>query len=154
MSRRLKIFFGIIIIILIIVQFIPAELPEVNTINEGDLLVNEEIPEDVQMILRNSCYDCHSNETVYPWYSYVAPASWLVIRDTNEGREHLNFSDWQSISKRKKIKHLDEMAEEVEKGAMPLPVYTVIHRNAKMDDEDKEKLFEWATQYSNKILGE
>ena len=90
--------------ILILIQFIPANLPDTSNNNPDDLLLSTKVPADVAKMLKASCYDCHSNETVYPWYSYVAPISFLVSRDTREGRKKLNLSDWKNLSKVKKAK--------------------------------------------------
>ena len=88
-----------LVVLFILLQLIPSPLPVVRQENPKDLLKNNDIPAEIAGLLRTSCYDCHSNETRYPWYSYVAPVSWLVRRDTHEGREHLNFSDWQGLDK-------------------------------------------------------
>jgi ribosome-binding protein aMBF1 (putative translation factor) len=84
----------------------------------------------------------------------VAPVKWLVINDINEGREELNFSEWQKLEKREQIKMLEEIKEEVEGGNMPLPIYTIMHRDASLSDEQKIKLSEWATDMTDKIFGE
>jgi hypothetical protein len=101
-------------------------------------------PEPVNSILRRSCYDCHSNETRWPWYAYVAPVSWLVAHDVEEGREHLNLSEWKKLTENKRASAADEMAEEVEKGHMPLPNYLRAHSDAKLSDEDVKTLRKWA----------
>jgi hypothetical protein len=88
-------------------------------------------------LVRRACYDCHSNETHWPWYSYVAPISWLVEHDVHEGREHLNFSEWN-----RKQKHADEAAHEVEEGEMPLQIYTLLHPGARLEGAAKEHLIQ------------
>ena len=86
-------------------------------------------------LVERTCYDCHSNETKWPWYSNVAPISWLVQNDVNEGREHLNFSEWD-----RKQEHADEAAEEVRDGEMPLWVYLPAHPEARLTDAEKQQL--------------
>ncbi len=154
MLKFFRIFLGIIVLALVIIQLIPSELPTVTDDNPQDLLLTAGIPGEVSELLKNSCYDCHSNETYYPWYSYVAPARWLVVRDVKDGREELNFSLWQEMSKKDKIKFLDEMAEEVGDEKMPLPVYTIIHGDARLDDSRKKQLMAWTLKYSEELLGE
>jgi hypothetical protein len=137
----------------IAIQFIPNRLPENKSDNPEDVIQNGMASNEIAIILKTSCYDCHSNQTDYPWYSYVAPVSWLVASDIKKGREELNFSEWKSYSKRKAIKKLDEIGEMVEEGKMPLPIYTLIHRNAIISDEQKKQIIEWSTQESNRIMG-
>ena len=111
-------------------------------------------PEQVISILRKACYDCHSNETRYPWYSYVAPVSWLVIRDVEIGRDELNLSLWSEQSKRRKIKILKEISEEVEEKEMPLKVYTVTHRDAILSDEEISAITQWTESLTSELLGD
>jgi len=153
MKKILKITLLIILIIFIILQFIPNELPENSDNFNQDLIELENPPEEVKVILLKACYDCHSNHTVYPWYSYVAPVSWLVAKDVIEGREELNLSEWSEQSKRRKIKILSEMAEEIEEGKMPLKVYTVTHRDAILSEQEIEIITSWTKSLSDKILG-
>lgn len=135
-------------------QFIPLTYPEVSKTNEQDLILSADIPEDVALILKTSCYDCHSNETVYPWYAYLAPVSWLVVKDVKNGRADLNFSEWGTLKTRDKIKFLDEISEEVGEDNMPLPIYTVTHRDAILNDQQKHELMDWTEHMTNSILGE
>ena len=104
-----------------------------------------EAPEEVMAILRRSCYDCHSNETVWPWYSYVAPMSWLVAKDVREGREELNFSEWSSYNTKQQNHKRKECAEEVKEGEMPLWFYTPLHPEAKLQPPDIELLISWGS---------
>jgi len=113
----------------------------------------ERVPENIRTTLKTSCYDCHSNQTVYPWYSYVAPVSWLVVKDIKEGRDKVNFSEWGTLKKRSKIKVLSNMADEVESGDMPLPVYLIMHRDAKLDENTRQDLIKWTDQLIEEIMG-
>jgi len=101
-------------------------------------------PADVKSILRRACYDCHSNETRWPWYAYVAPVSWLVAHDVEEGRRELNFSIWGSYPEKKRISHAGNAVEEIEEGHMPLPKYLITHRDARVTPEELEKLRAWS----------
>lgn len=144
----------VLLALLIIIQFIPSSLPENSSVVENDILVTENAPEEISEILHKACYDCHSNQTAYPWYSHVAPVSWLIARDTRKGREELNFSEWDTLSKRSKIKILNEMAEEVEEKNMPLKIYTVVHRDAVLSDAEIASISNWTKSVSDDILGE
>lgn len=89
-------------------------------------------------IAQRACFDCHSNETVWPWYSRVAPMSWLVARDVNEGREKLNFSEWPP----REMDELDELIEVVQEGEMPMPIYLPLHPEANLSTAEKQTLIE------------
>jgi hypothetical protein len=103
-----------------------------------------EAPEKVMAILRTSCYDCHSNETKWPWYSYVAPASWLIADDVQVGRGHMNFSEWSGYNTKQKNHKRKECGEEVEEGEMPLWFYIPLHPEATLSEEDTATLLSWS----------
>lgn len=131
--------FGLLILVLAI-QLIPADRenpPSVETIAA---------PPGVEQILRRSCFDCHSYETQWPWYAYIAPASWLVAYDVHEARDHLNFSTWQLYDEDERIDNLEEMWEEVEEGNMPLWYYLPLHPEANLDDRERRLLHEWVLE--------
>ena len=108
--------------------------------------VTSEVPADpaTREILRRACYDCHSNETRWPWYARVAPVSWLVAHDVEEGREHVNVSTWNEYTAKKQRKKLDEVWEEVEEGEMPLWFYVPLHPDAKLGEADLRAIEAWA----------
>lgn len=96
---------------------------------------------DVELI-NKACYDCHSNETVWPWYADVAPASYVIVNHVNEGRKHLNFSKWGSYSSDRKDHKLEECSEEVESGEMPMSSYILAHKEARITAEERARLVE------------
>ena len=96
-------------------------------------------------VLRRACYDCHSNETVWPWYSHVAPLSWVIVHDVNEGRAALNFSTWNQLSSEKQTKGMKESWEEVAEGKMPTWYYVALHPEARLSANDKSVLRAWAS---------
>lgn len=108
-------------------------------------------PPEVAGILRRACYDCHSNETVWPWYSNVAPVSWLLARDVTEGRRELNFSTWDAYDAKKKAKKLKESVEEVAEGEMPPWFFVAVHRDAALVPADVERLRTWAADETAKL---
>ena len=101
-------------------------------------------PGEVRRILERSCYDCHSHETRWPWYAYVAPVSWLIVHDVNEAREHLNFSTWDAYDANERVEKLEEAWKEVDEGEMPLWFYLPLHSEARLSDGDKRALRAWA----------
>jgi Haem-binding domain len=101
-------------------------------------------PPELLAILRRSCFDCHSNETIWPWYSRIAPVSWLVAHDVHEGREHLNFSTWGDSSGEKQAKLRKEIRETVREGEMPPFQYYPAHPEARLSEQDKAAILAWA----------
>ena len=130
--------------IFIVLQFIPINRN--NPSVEADL----KAPENVKLALKKSCYDCHSNETHYPLYSYVFPASLFLAHHVEEGREELNFSNWEALSNSKKAKKAEDIVEVLEKKEMPLISYTIIHRDAVLSKEESELLINWAKAIQTK----
>lgn len=153
-NRVLKITFGAILLALIVLQFIPDKLPANNDDTSNDLITasGQGISSEVAGLLKSSCYDCHSNQVHYPWYSYVAPVSWLIRSDVEEGREELNFSEWNTYNKRRKIRKLEEIRDEVAEGEMPLGIYTAIHRDAALSKEQQQQIVAWTEEMSARIL--
>lgn len=100
-------------------------------------------PTVVKAILRGSCYDCHSHETVWPWYSRVAPVSWMIAADVREGREHLNFSTWDTLTPDLQRAMRQLAWKEVRTGAMPPAPYLLLHPDARLDDVRKKELQAW-----------
>lgn len=123
--------------LLLLIQLIPAS--RTNPPVEG--LVPA--PDSVLAVLRQSCFDCHSYETRWPWYAHVAPVSWLVAQDVNEGREHLNFSTWNRYDAERRADKLEEIWEEVEAGEMPLKIYLPLHPDAKLSQRDRAVIHTW-----------
>lgn len=103
------------------------------------------------LLLKRACMDCHSNHTVWPWYSYVAPISWLVERDVSKGREHLNFSEWDQYTFKRRQELLAHIATAVKNREMPLPQYTLMHHDARLSSTDTDVLYGWARAERRRI---
>jgi len=133
-----------LLVILIAMQFYR---PEKNTA-QGDhttvFLTETNPPEEVKLILKNTCYDCHSNHTRYPWYNNVAPISYWLADHIEHGKGELNFSEWERYSNKKKDHKLEEVVEVIEEGEMPLNEYTWTHSDAKLTENQKQLIIEWA----------
>jgi cytochrome c551/c552 len=129
-----------LIAVFIVVQFVPVA--RVNPTERGQLAA----PSEVQALLQRACYDCHSNETQWPWYSQIAPMSFLIARDVTEGRREINFSTWSQYNERRKTRKLKEIAKQVEKGKMPQWYYVSLHPDAKLSAADRELIIKWAKQ--------
>jgi len=142
MSRTRAWILIVVAVVAIGIQFVPVERSNPAV----DPALEVEAP--VAWLLRHACFDCHSQQTVWPWYSRVAPASWLVAHDVSEARHVLNFSVWQQYPARKKSFLAAATVEEIEKGAMPPPQYRWIHRDARVSPEAREWLSAWADSLS------
>jgi hypothetical protein len=94
-------------------------------------------------MLHAACYDCHSSETRWPWYSHVAPMSWLIASDVRDGREHLNLSDWPKDNPVRAAKRLENMSDEIGSGEMPLKKYAKIHADARLTESQRKELTDW-----------
>lgn len=130
---------GALVVLLLILQVVPspgAENPPV----EQEVAA----PADVMQVLRQSCYDCHSHETTWPWYAGVAPAKWLVRDHVEDARGELNFSTWNRYDPEERAHKWDEVAEEVEEGEMPLRSYLIVHRGARLSEDDFRTLVNYA----------
>jgi len=126
------------VILVVGAQFVPVDRTNPPVVN--DPVVGPAL----DAVLHRSCYDCHSNETRWPWYSRVAPASWLLGDHVKEGREHLNFSDWPSLDFELQDQYLRMIAKEVSGDHMPPATYLLIHRNARLGPAEKKLLLDWA----------
>lgn len=108
--------------------------------------VETEVPAspEARAVLRRACYDCHSNEVVWPWYAQVAPVSWLIARDVREGREEVNYSTWNRLDEDERREALEESWEEIVDGDMPPWFYLPLHPAAKLTEEDRRILDQWS----------
>ncbi len=143
----MKIVKKILIVLLLALVVIQFFRPEKNVSDPNDLeafITQTRPPKDVQIILKTACYDCHTNNTEYPWYAEVAPISFWLDDHIKHGKGHLNFSEWDTYSNKKKDHKLEELIEEVKSGAMPLDSYTWVHGDAKLTKEQTIQLLEWA----------
>ena len=138
MKKIATVTLSVLALALLAIQLVPVE--------RSNPPVETEVPAspEVRSILRRACYDCHSNETRWPWYSWIAPVSWLVAHDVHEGREELNFSTWNRLSSKKQVDLLDESWEEVEEGEMPPWFYLPPHPDARLSPDDRAALRAWS----------
>jgi len=154
MRKVVRITLVILFSVFIILQFIPANRPANNPPEGYNFFKANEVPAEIETMLRNACFDCHSQETTYPWYAYVAPTSYLVASDIREGRHHLDFSNWNQLDILKQLDALDDISEEVGGGDMPLAVYVPLHPSARLTDADRDKIVKWADDLAEKLFEE
>ena len=142
--RRIYVILLILLAAILLIQIFRPEKNLGVLETEADFLQVSGIPDTLKAVFLNSCYDCHSNCTRYPWYSQIAPVSWYLNKHIKEGRDHLNFSSWGILDKAQKISLLSEICEECEAGVMPLNSYLLIHRDARLRPDEIESICEWA----------
>lgn len=116
-----------------------------------DLLASNSVPAEITTILRNACYDCHSHETKWPWYSHVAPVSWWLVDHVNHGREELNFSQWPHGDPKRAARRIRNMGEIVLDGEMPLPSYIRGHPEARLTQQQRETFANWAEAEADRL---
>jgi hypothetical protein len=150
MKMRFKTIGGIALFAVIALQLANPSHQNPRVEPGHDVLASNAPPPSVAAILKEACYDCHSFETKWPWYSYVAPVSWFVVRDVNAARASLNFSDWPHDDPRRARKRWGHIAEEVENGEMPLANYTRLHRESRLDDRQRAELIKWASEQAGR----
>ena len=139
---------------LVLIQFFQPEKNMRPVDPAQDLLMVAEVPEHLAELIKNSCYDCHSNQTVYPWYSKISPVSWYLQKHIIKGKEDLNASEYGSLDKADKIELLVDLCEVVEAGTMPLISFTLIHKEAKLSQEDIDALCTWSEEEALKVMRE
>ena len=135
--------FVFVIILLVVMQFVKIDKQNPAVMIENDFISIEKPSDEVASLLRKACYDCHSNNTEYPWYTNVAPISFWIKHHIDEAREHVNFSEWGTYKKSRQKHKMHECYEEVEEGEMPLKTYTLMHSEAKLSKEERAKLEHW-----------
>jgi hypothetical protein len=150
MNRSKKILPGILII-LIAIQFIQPARNKNGQVLPTAISKMYSLPEHVQATLTTACYDCHSNNTQYPWYADVQPVRWMLDWHIKEGKEELNFSDFGSYSHRRQINKLKAIANSIHDGSMPLSSYTLIHKKVRLSPAEKISIIDWARKTADSL---
>ena len=141
----------VLLIVFIAIQFIqPARNKSVQGL-PTDISKTVSVSENVQKILQISCYDCHSNNTRYPWYNYVQPTAWILANHIKHGKRDLNFSDFGAYPNRKQQSKLKAIADQIKDGEMPLYSYTLIHNNSRLSKEQKAIIIDWANNAEDSL---
>lgn len=140
-----------ILIVLIAIQFIQPARNRSGQLLTTDMATMYKIPDSVQAVLKAACYDCHSNNTNYPWYTYVQPVGWMLANHIKNGKKELNFSEFGSYSVRRQRSKLKSIATQVNDGDMPLNSYTIMHKNARLTSEQKQLIINWAQKTKDSL---
>tara|TARA_R110002074_G_scaffold4778_4_gene23425 strand:+ start:1008 stop:1460 length:453 start_codon:yes stop_codon:yes gene_type:complete len=150
----MKIFKRIAIVLLIVlvgIQFVPTKRNQSDTIPVSDFMTVNNVPKTVNNKLQVSCYNCHSNNTAYPWYNKVQPVAWFLESHVVEGKSQLNFNEWGTYSDRKKKSKLKSIISEIESDGMPLASYTLIHRDAVFLEIEKQDIINFLKELKNNL---
>lgn len=152
MSSTIKKSLTVIVAVFLLFQlYQPARNVEYGSVTPMHISKVFSIPSEVEATLKTSCYDCHSNNTRYPWYSYVQPIRMYMDEHIKEGKENLNFSEFGVYSSRRQASKIGEIIEQIKEGEMPLKSYTIIHRNAELTEVSRKKLLDWLEQTKDSI---
>ena len=143
MKKNFKRILIALLALLIIIQIFRPAKNKSDKFSVNDISTKYKVPENVANILKTSCYDCHSNNTVYPWYAEVQPVAWWLNNHITEGKKELNFSEFASYQIRRQYKKLEEINDQVKKDEMPLKSYLIIHTYAKLDSQQKSSITNW-----------
>jgi len=142
---RVKIIAIVLVAVFLIAQFVQPKRTNPPVVPSRSLQAHVQVPRDVLQILNRACGDCHSSQTVWPWYSRVAPVSWLVVDDVNTGRRHINFQDWEAQQNPKEAaEHLGLICKEVRDKGMPPFSYRVMHKDSRLSNQDIDTLCTWS----------
>ena len=150
--RIVKIILICLAIVFVLIQFVRIDRSNPPIAPEKTMESAINVPAYIQQIMARSCNDCHSNKTVYPWYTQIAPVSWWLKNHINEGRRELNASEFASYALKKQEHKLEEICEQVRSGAMPLPSYLIVHREAVLAPTEIDAICAWTDAERKKIV--
>ena len=148
LRKAIKYLLTFLLVVLMGIQFIPISLNHSMEVTADDFIRLNKVPKGVARILKASCYDCHSNNTNYPWYGLVQPTGWFLEKHIQKGKSALNFSEFGSYSTRRQNSNVRAVISQVKSGEMPLPYYSRIHGDARLTNEEKKAVID----YFNSLL--
>ena len=141
----------VIVVVFIAIQFIRPAHNKNGQVLPTDITKKVNVPDKVLDVFKNACYDCHSNNTHYPWYVNIQPMGWVMARHIKNGKADLNFSEFGTYSERKQANKLRAIAKSINDGSMPLSSYTIMHTDAKLGDDDKKLITDWVSDAKDTI---
>ncbi|NLP58958.1 heme-binding domain-containing protein [Lutibacter sp. B1] len=149
--KIVKIIAIILLVAFVGIQFISTTRNQSGTVPSTDFMLVNNVPETIQKKLQVSCYDCHSNNTQYPWYNKIQPVAWFLEDHIKEGKSELNFNEWDSLSSRRKKSKLKSIISQIRDNEMPLDSYTLIHKEAVFTEAEAEELINFITQLKDSL---
>ncbi len=151
--KRKSLILLIVAAILVLIQFIRPNYPKSETSEGKDIITVLHAPDNISNIVKSACYDCHSSQYEIPWYGKIAPTSWFVANHVNEGLEEFNMSAWTKYDRKGMDHKLEEAAEMMDEGEMPLKSYTIMHKEARLSKEQRKLLAGWFNSKRREISG-
>ncbi|MDY7396775.1 heme-binding domain-containing protein [Aureibaculum sp. 2210JD6-5] len=149
--RIVKIIALVILLCFVGIQFMSTELNQTTVVPKTDFLLVNNPPKDISTLLEGSCYDCHSNNTNYPWYNKIQPIAWFLENHIADGKEELNFNEWDAYSNRRKNSKLKSIMSQLKDDEMPLSSYTLIHRDAKLSKSEKTLVIDYIKKLKDNL---
>ena len=148
--KIVKIIALVLLVVFVSIQFVPTEINQSNFVPKTDFMLVNIVPNTIKNKLQGSCYNCHSNNTTYPWYNKIQPVASILENHIKEGKAELNFNEWDSLSNRRKNSKLKSIISQIKDDKMPLSSYTLIHRNSIFSGVEKQEIIEYLTELKNK----
>lgn len=139
------------LVVMVGIQFIPTNPNQSDVVPDTDFMLVNKVPSKIRGIIEVSCYDCHSNNTKYPWYNKIQPAAWYLESHINEGKSVLNFNEWGTLSDRRKKSKLKSIKSQIQNGKMPMQSYTFIHKDATLSGDDRTSIAKYLQELSSSI---
>jgi hypothetical protein len=152
MKKYFKIGFLVLLVILVVLQFFRPTKNISSGVQANSITNLVSLPTDVNAIFQKACYDCHSNNTKYPWYAEVMPVGYILANHVKDGKRKFNFDEFATYKPKRALKKLEEVADETEHGEMPLDNYTWLHKDAKLTDAEKKAIIDWAKTAQTTLL--
>jgi len=149
--KTVKIILLILLVAFVGIQFISTERNQSDIVQVTDFMLVNNVPNNIKNNLQVSCYDCHSNNTKYPWYNKIQPVAWFLEEHIKDGKKELNFNEWESLSNRRKASKLRSIIKQIESGEMPLNSYTLIHKDAKLSSEETNEIINFIAQLKDSL---
>lgn len=151
---RVKTVIVALTVFLVVIQIFQPRRTNPPAVPSNSLTAHVQVPEDVHSALMRACGDCHSNQTRWPWYSHIAPLSWVITDDVNEGRRHMNFEDWEALESPKQANdRLIDICEEVRKKGMPPFSYRMVHKDSRLKTQEISSLCSWSQPFRTNPIG-
>jgi hypothetical protein len=154
MKRRILVPLAVLVGLFLLAQIFQPGMNLGGEEQTEDLLAVREVPDEVALLMKQACYNCHSNHTEYPWYSRISPISWYLYTHIEKGKDELNLSEFGDMRKRKQLGSLAEICEVLETGRMPLKSYLFMHKEARLSGADKALLCDWSDSLAAEILSQ
>lgn len=149
--KIIKIIILVLLVAFVCIQFVPTKLNQSNMVPVTDFMLVNTVPKGIKNKLQVSCYDCHSNNTKYPWYNKIQPVAWVIEDHIKDGKKELNFNEWGALSNRRKASKMRSIIKQIKSNKMPLNSYTLIHNDAEFSDREKKELIDWITQLKDSL---